>query len=104
MGVEREGLRCDPSGWLSQKAHPVGLGSKLSDPQITTDFGEAQVELVTGPHATPSAVVEELAAIHCRLHRHLEDELLWPYSTPCLRQEEEDIQIAEFGSSPAAHL
>jgi glutamate--cysteine ligase len=104
MGVEREGLRCDPSGWLSQKAHPVGLGSKLSDPQITTDFGEAQVELVTGPHATPSAVVEELAAIHCRLHRHLEDELLWPYSTPCLLPEEEDIQIAEFGSSPAAHL
>ena len=49
-GIEKESLRVLPSGNLSQAPHPVGLGSALTHPLITTDFCESQPELITGVH------------------------------------------------------
>ncbi|MEY4537767.1 MAG: hypothetical protein RL171_1918, partial [Pseudomonadota bacterium] len=40
-GYERETLRVDASGKLALTFHPVGLGSKLTHPWITTDYSEA---------------------------------------------------------------
>ena len=46
-GIEKEFFRTDTNGFISKKSHPVSLGSALKNKLITTDFSEAQVELVT---------------------------------------------------------
>ena len=40
-GIEKESLRTDKFGYLSQKKHPICLGSPLTHKNITTDFSEA---------------------------------------------------------------
>ena len=40
-GIEKESLRVDTSGRISQLKHPKGLGAALTNPYITTDFSEA---------------------------------------------------------------
>ena len=46
-GIEKESLRVDGEGRLSQRAHPKGLGSALSNRFITTDYSEALLEFIT---------------------------------------------------------
>ena len=59
-GVEKESLRVTPSGALAATPHPAGLGSALTHPHITTDFSEAQPELITGVHDGADACIAEL--------------------------------------------
>ena len=40
-GIEKESLRVDRAGYISQRPHPEALGSALTHPTITTDFSEA---------------------------------------------------------------
>ncbi|MDH5537465.1 MAG: glutamate--cysteine ligase, partial [Betaproteobacteria bacterium] len=47
-GIEKESLRVEPDGGLSDRPHPAALGSALAHPHITTDYSEAQLELITG--------------------------------------------------------
>ena len=47
-GIEREALRVNKSGKLSNIQHPSSLGHPLTHPFITTDFAESQLELITG--------------------------------------------------------
>ena len=49
-GIEKEGLRVLPSGELAITPNPPVLGASLTHPNITTDYREAQRELVTGVH------------------------------------------------------
>ena len=49
-GIEKESLRVRPDGALATTPHPAALGSALTHPHITTDFSEAQLELITGVH------------------------------------------------------
>ena len=67
-GIEKESLRVQPDGQLATTPHPQALGSALRHPHITTDFCEAQPELITGVHASPDACIEELDDIHRYLH------------------------------------
>ena len=55
-GIEKESLRVDGDSRLASTPHPVCLGSPLTHPSITTDFSEAQLELITGvsPSFEPS--------------------------------------------------
>ena len=55
FGVEREGLRAYANGQLSLTPHPAAFGNKLTNPYITTDFSESQVEIVTPPCASTRA-------------------------------------------------
>ena len=83
-GVEKEGLRVSETGYLSQTPHPSGLGSALTHPHITTDFSEAQLELITGVHANADDCMKELDEIHGYVLRHIGDEVLWAASMPCM--------------------
>ena len=47
FGIEVEGLRVTHDGKLSLKPHPSIFGNKLTNPYITTDFSESQVEIIT---------------------------------------------------------
>ena len=70
-------------GSLALTPHPAALGSALTHPNITTDFSESQLELITGVHADADGCLEELTEIHQFVVRAIGDELLWVSSMPC---------------------
>lgn len=100
-GIERESLRMQSNGFLSQQDHPKGLGSALTHPHITTDYSEALLEFITPPKASIREALDTLKDIHAIAHRQLEqDERLWPLSMPCmLDDDEQSIRLAQYGSS-----
>ena len=100
-GIERESLRMQSNGFLSQKNHPKALGSALTHPHITTDYAEALMEFITTPHGSIEAALNELRDIHTVVHQQLEDgERLWPLSMPCMLDDnEENIRLAQYGTS-----
>ena len=63
-GIEKESLRVRADGSLALTPHPAALGSALTHPNITTDFSESQLELITGVHADADGCLQELTEIH----------------------------------------
>ena len=60
FGLEREALRITKEGQLAKTDHPAVFGDRTKHPYITTDFAEAQVEMITGVHDTLEEVHREL--------------------------------------------
>jgi len=98
-GVERESLRVNPDGSISQRRHPEALGSALTNEHITTDYSEALIELVTPPFRHSWELLQYLCDIHQFVYRHLGDELLWTTSMPCALAGDDSIPIAQYGRS-----
>ncbi|MFC6053611.1 glutamate--cysteine ligase [Acinetobacter sp. Ac_877] len=100
-GIERETLRMQSNGFLSQGSHPKALGSALTHPHITTDYSEALMEFITPPKESIQETLDYLRDIHAVAHRHLEnDEKLWPLSMPCMLDDaDENIRLAQYGTS-----
>jgi len=98
-GIERETLRIDSAGHLARTPHPARLGAALTHPQITTDYAEALVEFITPAEHDISITLHKLDAIHRYAYTKLGDEMLWSESMPCELPAEEDIAIADYGSS-----
>ena len=90
-GIEREALRVTRAGSLAATAHPGFLGSKLTHPLVTTDFSEAQLELITPVHASPADALKQLEDIHRYIYSGLSDEILWSASMPCVLRNDDDI-------------
>ncbi len=105
-GVEREGLRVQPDGYIAKTPHPAALGSALTHPAITTDYSEALLELITPPLASIPALMDTLTELHQLVLQHLPaGEVLWPLSMPCLLDEgEHDIPLAQYGRSAMGQL
>ena len=101
-GIEKESLRVGPDGNLSQRPHPDRLGSALTHPNITTDFSEAQLELITDVCDSPDAVVRQLEDVHRFVYQCMDDELLWTSSMPCHLPADEDIPVGRYGTSNVA--
>lgn len=101
-GIEKESLRVAPDGSLSQRPHPLALGSALTHPLITTDFSEAQLELITDVHRTPEGVIRQLEDVHRFVYQCIGDELLWASSMPCLLPEDAEIPVGRYGTSNVA--
>ena len=104
IGLEKESLRVLPEGGISQTSHPVSLGSPLKNPQITTDFSEALIELVTPPCDSVTEVIQSLDDIQNFVYRNLDNEILWATSMPCVVAGETSIPLAKYGSSNAAKM
>ncbi|MGR5421240.1 glutamate--cysteine ligase [Vibrio sp. PNB22_4_1] len=101
-GIEREMVRVTQSGALSQRPHPKSLGSALTHPYITTDFSEAQLELVTPAVTDRKETFKTLASLHHFVASHLnEDETMWAASMPPALPLDNDIAIANYGTSNA---
>jgi glutamate--cysteine ligase len=103
-GIEKESLRIKPSGYLSQELHPDSLGSTLTHQYITTDYSEALLEFITPASTELKAPSEWLNAIHHFTYQHINDELLWNASMPCIMEAEEDIPIAYYGESNVGRM
>ena len=102
LGLEKEGLRVTRKGRIAQSRHPLALGSALTHPNITTDFSEAQLELITPPGASAREALANLADTESFVHRNLDDELVWPASMPCQLDSDGEIPIACYGRSDDA--
>ena len=103
-GIERESLRVTPQGNISQKDHPKNLGSPLTSKDITTDFAEALVELVTPTFESAEELFDHLNLLHKFLYSQMGEEILWNFSMPCVFQSEKEIRIAEYGESNSGML
>ncbi len=101
-GIEKESLRVTEEGELSSRQHPEALGSALTHPYITTDFSEAQVELITDVHDSTASCLEQLETVHRFVYQHLDDELLWTTSMPCVLGRDDEIPVGQYGTSNIA--
>lgn len=104
IGLEKESLRVLPEGGISQTLHPESLGAALTNPQITTDFSEALIELITPPCDSVAEVIQSLDNIQNFVYRNLDNEILWATSMPCVVAGETSIPLAVYGSSNAAQM
>jgi glutamate--cysteine ligase len=103
-GIEKESLRVNMEGYLSQQAHPAGLGSALTNRFITTDFSEALLEFVTPAYANTWEALHFLCDVHQFAYEHLENELLWIASMPCRIPQDAEIPLARYGTSNVGQM
>ncbi len=103
-GVEKESLRVTPDGHIAQTPHPRALGSALTHPEITTDYSEALLELVTPAYADSARLMERLTQLHQYTYRAIGEERLWATSMPCMVGGDADIPIARYGRSHSARM
>lgn len=98
-GIERETLRVTAEGSLAQTAHSATLGSALTHPWITTDFSESLLEFITPVSDSIETTLAQLADIHRFTAKQLTDEYLWASSMPCFIDDQNQIPLAQYGSS-----
>lgn len=103
-GIEKEGLRTDPEGRISQTSHPEALGSALTHPQITTDYSESLLEFITPAVQTPEESLEWLQTLHQYTYEVNPGEEIWPASMPAILDGEYSVRIAEYGDSHIGKL
>lgn len=103
-GIEKESLRVNPDGTLSQTPHPESLGAALTHPQITTDFSESLLEFITAPSHRLDEVMAQLEKQHRFTAQHLKGEILWGSSMPCIVPDDKDIPVARFGDSNVGRM
>ncbi|SFO69527.1 glutamate--cysteine ligase [Enterovibrio norvegicus] len=104
-GIEKETLRTTKRGTLAQTPHPKSLGAALTHPFITTDFAEAQLELITPAFTDKLKMFEHLASLHHFVATELpQGETLWAGSLPPVLPNDDDITIAQYGTSNAAQM
>ena len=104
IGLEKESLRVSKKGGISRRPHPGILGSALTNPYVTTDYSEALLEFITPPVDTIDEALNFLSDTQSFVYRHLKDESLWATSMPCIINGEDDVPIAEYGSSNAGRM
>lgn len=99
-GIEKEFFRVDKKGFISKRSHPKSLGSALKNKYITTDFSEAQVELVTPTFEDVDELYDFLYSLHVFVANNIEgDEMLWPFSMPPKIKDESEINIGYYHQS-----
>ncbi len=101
-GIEKESLRVSGSS-ISTSNHPEKFGAALTNPHITTDFSEALLEVITGKRKKIDDSIDDLEMVLAFCHQNTED-IIWPGSIPCSIEDEDQIRIAEYGTSNSAKL
>jgi glutamate--cysteine ligase len=103
-GVEKESLRVSPDGEIVQTPHPYALGAPLTNDNITTDFSESLIELVTPPFLESWELLQYLCDLHQFVYRHSGEELLWATSMPSAIKGDASIPLAQFGKSNVGQM
>jgi glutamate--cysteine ligase len=104
-GIEKESLRVTATGHLAQTPHPQTMGSALTHPYITTDYSEALLELITPVADTAEECIAFLTDLHKFSCDNLpEGERLWVNSMPCLLESDDQVPLAQYGSSNMGRL
>lgn len=98
-GIERETLRVNADGSLANTGHPESLGVALTHEWITTDFAETLLEFITPVDGDLDHLLTFLRDIHRHTARTLGEERMWPLSMPCFVGDEQEIELAQYGTS-----
>ena len=97
FGIEWESLRANGDGELSLTPHPEIFGDKLTNPLITTDFSESQIEIITPAFDTIDEAFSTFSLLSDLVNSSLpEDEYLWFQSIPCILPYWDKIPIAQY--------
>ncbi|WP_458456967.1 glutamate--cysteine ligase [Methanobrevibacter sp.] len=97
FGIEWESLRAKGDGELSLTPHPEIFGDKLTNPLITTDFSESQIEIITPTFNTIDKAFDMFSILSDLVNSSLpEDEYLWFQSIPCILPYWDKIPIAQY--------
>lgn len=102
-GIEKEGLRYTADNCLSEKTHPETLGSPLTHEEITTDYAESLLEIVTPAFRNSRDTLAHL----CYLHRVLaqdSEEYILNGSMPAYITDPEKVLVGQYGSSNAGQM
>ncbi len=93
FGIERETLRVDKDLRLSQTPHPF-----TDTANITRDFCENQIELITSVCSSVQETISELEKLDRTVRDTLDKsgEIIWMYSNPPHIESEDDIPVANF--------
>lgn len=97
FGIEWESLRVHPNGELSLTPHPGIFGDKLTNPLVTTDFSESQIEIITPTFDSLDEAFNTFSFLSDVVNASLpDDEYLWFQSIPCILPYSEKIPIAQY--------
>ena len=97
FGIEWESLRARGEGELSLTPHPKIFGDKYSNPLITTDFSESQIEIITPTFNTIDEAFDTFSLLSDLVNSSLpDDEYLWFQSIPCILPYWNEIPIAQY--------
>jgi len=98
FGIERETLRVHSIGELSLTPHPEIFGDKISNPIVTTDFSESQIEIITPTFNNIDMAFTTFCSLSDMVNEALpENEYFWFHSLPSILPEENEIPIAHYG-------
>ncbi len=92
VGLEKESLRIDHNGFLSQTKHP------FDSDNIVRDFSEAQTEINTPVCHSVEEAYEKMRQYTSQIQHTIrkQNEYLWPFSNPPYIRNEKDILVAQF--------
>ncbi len=100
FGIEWESLRVKCDGELSLTPHPKIFGDKLTNPLITTDFSESQIEIITPPFDNVEEAFNKFSFLCDLVNVSLPyDEYLWFQSIPCILPYNDQIPIAKYSQN-----
>ena len=103
FGIEWESLRVNEDGELSLTPHPEIFGDKFTNPLITTDFSESQIEIITPAFDTIDEAFSTFSLLSDLVNSSLpEDEYLWFQSIPCILPYWDKIPIAQYSEEGEA--
>lgn len=103
-GIEKESLRITQEGAISLSPHPVLLGAALTHPNITTDYSEALLELITPAIPRECDMIDFLADLHKYVCANIGDEIMLAASMPVGDLRDSAIPVAKYGSSNAGKM
>ena len=81
-GLEKENLRSDFEGKISNKSFPKNFGVHNFNRYITLDYSEPHLEIVTPPFKENIEAYNFLCDLHKYVEESLDGDLLWNYSMP----------------------
>lgn len=96
FGIERESLRVNADGTLTQTPHPFE-----EHKNIDRDFCENQIEIIGDVFTNPKQLNDQLFELQRFINTRLKEngELLWPFSNPPKISGEDEIPVAEYTGS-----
>ncbi|WP_407377612.1 glutamate--cysteine ligase [Methanobrevibacter sp.] len=102
FGIEWESLRANSRGELSLTPHPEVFGDKLTNPLVTTDFSESQIEIITPTFDSLDEAFDIFSLLADVVNASLpDDEYLWFQSIPCILPYSNQIPIAQYSEEGA---
>ena len=92
------------SNSISKIEHKERFGPPLFNSFITTDFADAQTELVTPVFTDHNELISFLRSLHKFALDRMSEEYFWPFSIPSGNILSSDIKIANFGNTNKANF